>query len=276
MIYPVTTHTIVKNEEKFIWYALESVVDHVEKMLIVDTGSTDKTVQLIKEFIKTHSDKKIIFTSTQISSPREINKLRALQIKQTKTPWFLLLDGDEIWPKTQLLKLLNRTQTANSTTLAVVNRTHNCIGDIWHYLPEKFGSYNLAGRSGHLNIRLMRTRNYTLKGQYPLEGYYYQNKLINNTPGNLEYSETWYLHLTHLSRTSKPDKTFGRRQAIYSLGLTHSRNELPEVIFAPVPKFAQKVTRKRSLAYTTKAVAYDLLRLAKKHMQYFAPAQSEE
>ena len=48
----VWAHTLVKNEERYIWYAVMSVIDWVDKILIWDTGSTDKTVEIIKEIEK--------------------------------------------------------------------------------------------------------------------------------------------------------------------------------------------------------------------------------
>lgn len=41
---------MVKNEEKRIHVSLESVVGHVDALIIYDTGSTDRTVEIITEF----------------------------------------------------------------------------------------------------------------------------------------------------------------------------------------------------------------------------------
>lgn len=41
---------IVKNEEQTISRCLESVKDIVNKIIIVDTGSTDKTKELVKKY----------------------------------------------------------------------------------------------------------------------------------------------------------------------------------------------------------------------------------
>lgn len=48
----ITVHTLVKNEERYLWFAVTSVIDYVDKMLLWDTGSTDRTIQLIKELKK--------------------------------------------------------------------------------------------------------------------------------------------------------------------------------------------------------------------------------
>jgi glycosyltransferase involved in cell wall biosynthesis len=45
---------MVKNEHKRIHVSLNSVVGHVDALIIYDTGSTDNTVDIIKEFSKKH------------------------------------------------------------------------------------------------------------------------------------------------------------------------------------------------------------------------------
>ena len=45
----IWVHTLVKNEEKYLWYAVMSVADFVDKVLLWDTGSSDKTVEIIKQ-----------------------------------------------------------------------------------------------------------------------------------------------------------------------------------------------------------------------------------
>ncbi|SVB03265.1 uncharacterized protein METZ01_LOCUS156119, partial [marine metagenome] len=41
---------IVRNEEKNLSSCLESVEDIVDEMIILDTGSTDNTIQIAKRF----------------------------------------------------------------------------------------------------------------------------------------------------------------------------------------------------------------------------------
>lgn len=45
---------MVKNEEKRILVSLESVIGYVDALIIYDTGSTDKTVEIIQEFSEKH------------------------------------------------------------------------------------------------------------------------------------------------------------------------------------------------------------------------------
>ncbi len=227
----ITTHTIVKNEQQFIKPALLSVIDHVDTMLVWDTGSTDKTVELIKSL----NSPKIKFKQKGTVNRRQLVSLRNQQIQQTKTSWFMLLDGDEIWPEKNLLKLIKAIKNAKLSTLALVNKTRNCVNDIYHYLPESKGHYQIGPWQGHLNIRAIKNLlHINVVGQYPLESYTYQNQPLQDQPDKLEFVNTWYLHTTHLKRSGwlhqfnvidrfKKFKPWGKR-------LKLKPSELPEVL----------------------------------------------
>jgi len=133
---------------------------------------------------------------------QELVRLRNEQIKLTTTPWFMLLDGDEIWPEPNIIQLIKAIKTAKPTTLALVNRTRNCLGDIHHYQPESAGHYQIGPWQGHLNIRAIRKiPGLKVEGQYPLEAYTHQGQPLQEQPDKLELVNTWYLHATHLKRS---------------------------------------------------------------------------
>jgi len=194
----VTTHTIIKNEERFIRQALLSVEKFADRMLIWDTGSTDKTVEIIKSL----KLPKIEFKRFSKVDRAGLVKLRNEQIKITKTPWFLILDGDEIWPEKNLDKLVRAMKSAKPNTIALVNRTKNCISDLNHFVPEINGRYQIGPWKGHLNIRLVRKLpGLKVEGEYPQEAYTLNGKKIQDLVERLEFVDTWYLHTTHLKRS---------------------------------------------------------------------------
>ncbi|MBU1322573.1 glycosyltransferase [Patescibacteria group bacterium] len=194
----ITTHTIVKNEQNWIKPALMSVIDQVNRMLVWDTGSTDNTVSIIKSI----NSPKIVFSQKGPVDRQQLVNLRNLQIKATQTPWFIILDGDEIWPKDNLIQLIKAIEKAKPSTIALVNRTKNCIGDLHHFLPETKGRYQIGPWKGHLNIRAIKNLpGLKVVGEYPDEAYVYQSKKLQDQPKNLEFVDTWYLHTTHLKRT---------------------------------------------------------------------------
>jgi glycosyltransferase involved in cell wall biosynthesis len=77
---------IVKNEEKFLPMCLESVKDHVDEIIIVDTGSTDRTVEIAKRY------KAKIYHHAWENS---FGKARNYSLKYATCEWILILDADE-------------------------------------------------------------------------------------------------------------------------------------------------------------------------------------
>lgn len=254
-IYSITLHMIVKNEDKFVGFALASVLPYVSHAIIYDTGSSDKTVEIIeKEIVKVREinpNLVTIFKKVTVSKVSEINQLRNEQLQKTQTEWFLLVDGDEIWPQKQLIKLFELIKSLSIQKIAVVNKTRNCVGDVWHYAGNSLGKYRLLGKIGHLNIRLMRKKDYQIKGIYPNEAYFINGKSINQQENLLAFSSAWYLHTSHLYRSSSSQKTAGRRYPIYSYGLSLKTDELPEVM-------QNTAWEKRNIYYILKAIFYDI------------------
>ncbi|MBI2659721.1 tetratricopeptide repeat protein [Candidatus Woesearchaeota archaeon] len=81
---------ITKNEEKWLEQCLNSVKDIVDEIIIIDTGSTDKTKEIAKEFnAKIHDFK----WSDDFSAARNES------IKYATKDWILVLDADETLDK---------------------------------------------------------------------------------------------------------------------------------------------------------------------------------
>ncbi len=217
----ITLHTIVKNEGKFVKAALSAALscNEVKRALVWDTGSTDNTVPSILSI----KDKRIEFQQKGKVDRLGLVQLRKEQLKMTETAWFILIDGDEIWPEKNLAMLVLAMRQCNNETIALVNRTRNAVGDIYHYLPESEGHYRIGRWSGHLNIRAIRNfPGLVVKGKYPDEWYELDGKKIQNFPACkkalpwrpprqslnkclecLEFVDTWYLHVTHLKRSRR-------------------------------------------------------------------------
>lgn len=256
--YPVTAQMVVRNDEKFVFFAVKSVLPFVDKFLITDNGSNDLTWDILQQFA--HLPK----VSLQRSVGSPVTKLRQSQLKKTKTPWFLLVDGDEIWPQAQLKKLLENIYKLPQNKMAVVNKTRNCVGDVWHYLSNNFGKYVFGNKKGNFNIRLMRTFDYQIKGKYPWEEYYLNGLSINSQIEKLAFSPAWYLHTSHLARSKKSFSNLGRRKKILDKGILLKQNELPEVFFIKRPINVSDPLVKRSFFYNFTSMAINPLKKIKK------------
>lgn len=81
---------IVKNEEQFIKQSLESVNELVDEIIIVDTGSTDNTINIIKSLPFINKIK--IFNFEWVN---DFSKARNFSIEKATSDWILVLDSDE-------------------------------------------------------------------------------------------------------------------------------------------------------------------------------------
>lgn len=247
----LTVHCIIRNEDRFVWFALMSVLPYVSKILIYDTGSTDMTVQAVKSI----KSKKIIFEERGETSPSNLTKLRGEQIDRTDSDFFMLLDGDEIWPADGMREIVLATKNWPAEKIAGFCRTKNAVGDVWHYLPDDAGKYHFAGYKGHLNMRLFRSsRQLSVAGTYPLEGYTYQGRPLNDWDEKLFYIDTWYLHATHLQRSSLSDQVLGFRRRTKEQGIALEKKELPEVFFDQYPGFISDPLTKRSFGFEVQSL----------------------
>ena len=83
---PISLCMIVKNEEKNIGPCLRSVKDMVSQMVVVDTGSTDNTVEIARSL------------GAEISYFEwcdDFSAARNASIERAEYPWILQLDADE-------------------------------------------------------------------------------------------------------------------------------------------------------------------------------------
>lgn len=82
----ISAPLIVKNEEKYIRNCLESLKDFVDEIIIVDTGSTDKTKEICKEYTDKIYDYKW---------DDNFANARNFSLSKCKYNWILRVDGDE-------------------------------------------------------------------------------------------------------------------------------------------------------------------------------------
>lgn len=99
---------MIKNEKELILDCLEHVQYIIDEYIIVDTGSTDGTVEIVEEFAKYSPVPVKIFHypwEDNYSTPRNFGKLHATQ------KWILHLDADERFKYNELMELFRITET---------------------------------------------------------------------------------------------------------------------------------------------------------------------
>src|SRR3989344_8865534 len=82
---------IVKDEERFLPACLESVRGLVDELIIVDTGSSDKTKEIAQRFVDQIGGKLIDFFWID-----DFSAARNEGLKHATGGWILVLDADEV------------------------------------------------------------------------------------------------------------------------------------------------------------------------------------
>ena len=98
----LTLSMIVKNEEKYLRDCLESVKNIVNEIVIVDTGSTDKTKDIAKNY-----NAKII----ELEWQNDFSFARNIALKNSTCDWILYLDADERLNENSLNEIKKLTET---------------------------------------------------------------------------------------------------------------------------------------------------------------------
>jgi glycosyltransferase involved in cell wall biosynthesis len=118
---------IVKNEEHVIKRSLASILPFVDTWCIVDTGSTDTTMQLIKEFSEKPGK---LYERPWVNFGH--NRTEALELARPLADWLFMLDADDIYKGTTEFPQLSPTFDAYSIELQ--------RGSLQYYRPVIFNS----------------------------------------------------------------------------------------------------------------------------------------
>lgn len=234
---------IINNEENFVWFAVSSVIEYLDKILIWDTGSSDKTVKIIEELKKKYPDK-IRFKEVGPVSAAAYTKIRQQMLNQSDCDWLFILDGDEIWFEDSIKKLIEEIKN-NSQIQALVVPFYNAVGDIYHYQEESAGRYQLLGKKGHLTIKAISRQIPGLHWNlpYPHEGLFNKNNQSVQNAGSLKFTNAPFLHTSLLER-SDFKKT---KKTKLEIGKKFPEDfSFPEVFSKPYPQFINSPFKKMS------------------------------
>lgn len=254
-------NTIVKNEDKFLWFGLMSVIDFLDKILIWDTDSKDKTIDIIKDVSK-RKPGKIIFEKVGSVDEKKFSNLRQKMLEQTKSDWLFVLDGDEVWWEKSIKKVIGKIHETGHKLDLVVTPFYSIVGDIYHYQGKEAGKYNLAGKKGHLNIRAVNRKipGLHVERPYGQEGFFdHQGKPIQE--GDIKrqlFLEAPYLHFSNISRSTgkKGDEQVMQRikKIRHEIGIEFPSDFVyPEVLHMDIPDFVSTPWKKMSRKFTLKA-----------------------
>lgn len=194
-----------KNEEYWIHYVMREPLKLFERMIILDTGSTDATKEIIKETVKEIGGRVTLIEEDYGSDANKIGNGRNLLRAECPTHFMFLIDADEVYPKESLEFMLSCN--VPDTTDVVM-----------------FGSWNVEDVKGELKLRTNDLANKdslftsAIKWtalSYPFEGYGLSENFINKGKGfYLPAPQVYAYHMRHTQRSSKNWEAFFRKDKI--------------------------------------------------------------
>lgn len=260
MIKSIWGHTIVKNEERFLWFAVTSVIDYLDKLLLWDTGSTDKTIEIIELLKKTYPDK-IEFKEIGSVDPEQFTKARQEMLEKTDSDWFMILDGDEVWWQNSIQRVV---KTINEENLeSIVSPYYNIVGDIYHYQDKHAANYTIDSVTDFINIRAVNRNISGLHFEKPhgQQGLYDgSGVLIQNRPKKYRsFVDAPYIHFTNIvrSKNRKHDLKVPKRdiKLKHDLGKAFPKDfKYPEVFYLNKPDEVPNVWKRRSTSYIARSL----------------------
>ena len=111
---------IVKNEEKNLARCLECVANLVEEIIIVDTGSTDQTIEIASRY-----------TQNVYSHPwtDDFSEARNYSFSKASMDYCMWMDADDILEKTEAGKFLDLKQSLTLDTDIVMMKYHTAFDE---------------------------------------------------------------------------------------------------------------------------------------------------
>ncbi|QDO93144.1 glycosyltransferase family 2 protein [Formosa sediminum] len=186
----VSVVTPVFNAEKFIAQTIQSVISQTYtnwELILVDDGSVDKSLEIISDFQKKHSN--IFLYKNVQNSGAAITRNKGMA--EAKGAYIAFLDADDFWLPEKLEIQIGLMESRQ--------------------LEVSFSSYNLMDANGNLlgqHVQALKklTYNKLLKCNYigNLTGVYNAERLGKIYTKNLRKRQDWLLWLEAVKRTKQP------------------------------------------------------------------------
>lgn len=255
----IWAHTVFKNEERWLWFAVTSVIDTVDKLLLWDTGSTDRSWEIAKLLKEKYKDK-IDLRQYGSVTPETFPKVRQEMLDMTDADWFIVVDGDEMWWEEGIKKLAQEIRTADNKTESIVVRNLNLVGDIYHHFANSAGKYKFGNLVGNYALRAIKRniKGLCSEGRHGVWGWSDGKKQIQNR-NTFKFVDVSYIHTTFLPRGESRffDLLVPKRakKLKYEIGVEFPKDFFyPEVFFKDKPNFIPSVWKPMDLSYRIRAI----------------------
>jgi Tfp pilus assembly protein PilF len=119
--------TIVKDEEKQINFFLNNIYDWVDELVLIDTGSKDRTLESVNHFANYMKAKKIRLDLFKWND--DFSAARNVSLDHAASDWILVLDADEIISDEDMMELRKTIDTVPKDVAGLRIKVKHYVND---------------------------------------------------------------------------------------------------------------------------------------------------
>ena len=191
----ITTIILTYNEEKHIRRCLENVCSFSKKVYVVDSPSTDNTVEICKDF----PNVEVVIHKYPGNQAEQLNW--ALENIDIQTKWTLRLDADEYLSAELIDEITKRLPELSSNVTGVVMPR-------WHYFMGKLMTFDKPAKI----LRLFRT------GKATCEKRLMDEYMQLHEGGSIEFNNFFYDHtLSSVADYCNKHINYATREAVMQI-----------------------------------------------------------
>ena len=197
---------MVKNEKNSIKNTIDSVKNYIKNIIVLDTGSSDNTIEIIRQTCKKNNQTLYLKETKFISFPESRNEAIEFAEQVSDSIYFLLMDaGDEL--KTNLTK----DQFINSI---------NSLSPIYNYGLVRHNWLIKNSLEDHYDVRFIKNKN---KCRYDLR-YLVHEKFKDVTNDIFNMSDIFYLYQNRDLYGTSTEKRYINDIEMLSKSIPNKRN----------------------------------------------------
>lgn len=241
----ITTVIITKNEEEKIVDAIKSAKLLSEDVLVIDTGSTDKTISV---------SKKIGAKVVEYKTGKSFSDYRNKGLKEAEGEWILYLDSDE-----------RITKELSEEISLLINNYKDPLGA--YAIPRKniiFGKeFRHGGQWPDYQKRLFLKSN-LIKWQ----GEVHEQPVLKDV--NIGHLKEPMLHLKHDNLSEMVDKTnkWSEIEAKLMFEANHPPMNIPRFITAMLREFWLRMIKQKGFMDGAEGIIYSLYQVYSRFISY--------
>jgi len=125
----ITGCMIVQDEEKWIEYSIDGPLQIYDSLIVVDGGSTDSTLDIIRDKIHQYGrEDDVLLIHNKFE---HLNNQRNIYLEESQTDWIHYIDADEVYKLEHLINIRD-TYIQNPKLSCLQVRSHHFWHDFWH------------------------------------------------------------------------------------------------------------------------------------------------